>query len=106
MGITYTELDDRPTGGVQREIVAEAQFDGSYTAGGEALAAGDVGLGTINNVTVESVATDSGYVVRWDYDAGTLVVFEATGSAGALSEAAGGTDLSGEAIRIAVRGRS
>jgi hypothetical protein len=106
MGITYSELDDRPTGGVQREITAEAQFDNSYNNGGEALTASDVGLGKINNVTIESVVTDSGYVVRWDYANDALVVYEETGSAGALSEVADATDLSGEAVRIAVRGRS
>lgn len=106
MGITYNELDDRPTGGVQREITAEAQFDNSYNNGGEALTASDVGLGTINNVTIESGTTDSGYVVQWDYDNDALVVREESDTGGGLTEVADATDLSGEAIRIAVRGRS
>jgi hypothetical protein len=106
MGVTYSELDDRPTGGVQREIVVEAQFDSSYNTGGETLAATDIGLGTIENVTIESVATDSGYVVGWDYATDALVVYEENASAGPLAEVADATDLSGEAVRLSVRGRS
>lgn len=106
MGVTYSELDDRPTGGVQREIVVEAQFDTSYNVGGESLTAGDVGLGKIENVTVESVATDSGYVVQWDYATDALVVREESDTGGGLTEVADTTDLSGEAVRLSVRGRS
>ncbi|MFC7044293.1 hypothetical protein ACFQH6_20470 [Halobacteriaceae archaeon GCM10025711] len=106
MGITYTKQADGWTGGTQREVVVDAAFDSSYTAGGEALTPSDVGLKKIENVDIESVTTDSGYIVEWDNDAGTLVVREESDTGGGLSEVADATDLSGESIRLSVRGRS
>ncbi|UIP00341.1 hypothetical protein Hbl1158_02930 [Halobaculum sp. CBA1158] len=106
MGITYTKQDDGWTGGVQREVVLDAAFDADYTAGGESLDPADADLGAIENVDIESITTDSGYVVEWDNDAGTLVVREESDTGGGLTEVAGATDLSGESIRLSVRGRS
>lgn len=106
MGISYTEQGHRWVG-TQREVVLEASFDTSYTAGGESLAPGDAGLGIIENVTIESGASDSGYVARWDDANGTIMMFEETDSTSApLGEVAGTTDLSAESVRISVRGRS
>ncbi|WP_254768228.1 hypothetical protein [Salinilacihabitans rarus] len=106
MGITYTETDHRWTGGIQREKTVEAAFDSSYTAGGEPLTPTDVGLGSIENVTIESGTTDSGYVVQWDDATEALVVREESDAGGGLTEVADATDLSGESVRLAVRGRS
>lgn len=106
MGITYTEDDHRWTGGIQREVVVEASFDSSYNVGGEALTPGDVGLGSIGNVTVESQTTDSGFVVEWDDTNDALVVREESDTGGGLTEVADATDLSGESVRLSVRGRS
>ncbi len=106
MGISYTEQDHRWTGGGQREKVVEAAFDSTYTAGGESLAPSDVGLGSIENVTIESGTTDSGYVVEWDPATGVLVVREESDAGGGLTEVADATDLSGESIRLSIRGRS
>ena len=105
MGVTYTRDDHRWVGN-QRVVTAEAAFDASYTAGGEALTAGDVDLGVIQNVDVQSNTTGSGYVVEWDDDAGTLVVREESDTGGGLTEVADATDLSGEEVTIRVWGRS
>lgn len=103
MGISYEPIKRRFVA-TYREQTLEATFDASYTAGGEALDPGDANLGHIQNVTVESVTTDSGYVVQWDDDAGTLVVREGGGAGAPLAEIAGGTDLTGETVRLRVRG--
>lgn len=105
MGISYSRVDHRWVGN-QREVVLEASFDASYTAGGEALTAGDAGLREIDNVNIESGASESGYVARWDDANGTLMMFEETDSTSAsLGEVAGSTDLSTETLRVTVRGR-
>lgn len=107
MGISYTQADHRWTGGNQREVTLDGAFDTSYTAGGEALNPGDAGLTTIENVDIESVSTESGYVARWDDANGTILLFEETDSTSApLGEVAGGTDVSTESVRVSVRGRS
>lgn len=105
MGISYTRDDHRWLSN-QQEVTLTASFDASYTTGGEALNPDDAGLGRIENVDIESITTDSGYVVEWDDDAGTLVVREESDTGGGLTEVAAGTDLSTESIRLSVRGRS
>lgn len=105
MGITYTR-DDHRWNGTQREVVVDAAFDSSYNAGGETLNPGDVGLGSIENVSIESNTTDSGYVVEWDDANDALVVREESDAGGGLTEVADATDLSGESVRLSVRGRS
>jgi hypothetical protein len=104
MGVTYSRLDERLTGGIQRERVVEAQFDASYTADGEPLTPADAGLSEIDNVSIESGTTDSGYVLEWTGSA--LVVREESDTGGGLTEVADGTDLSGESARLSIRGRS
>ena len=105
MGISYTQQSHGWSGN-QRQVTLEAQFDASYTAGGEPLAAADAGLGSIEGVNVESGASESGYVARWDDAAGTLMMFEEDATAGPLAEVAGATDLSTESLRVTVWGRS
>ena len=105
MGISYTQPRHGWSGN-QRHVTLEAQFDASYTAGGEALNPDDAGLGTIESVAIESGASESGYVARWDDAAGTLMMFEENATAGPLAEVAGATDLSTESLRVSVWGRS
>lgn len=105
MGITYTREDHRWVGN-QRVVTLEADFDASYNVGGEALNPGDAGLSQIENATLESGTTDSGYVVQWDDVNGALIVREESDTGGGLTEVADLTDLSAESVRITVRGRS
>lgn len=106
MGIEYTEERHGWTGGGQREKTIEAAFDATYTEGGEPLTAADVGFGRIQNVSIESGTTQSGYVVQWDDEAEVLIVREESDAGGGLVEVAPDTDLSGESVRLSVRGRS
>lgn len=105
MGISYSIEQARPIG-VQANKIVEATFDASYTAGGESLGPSDVNLSKIESVTVMSVVTNSGYVIRHNRDSGTLQAYESPGTASSLTEVAGGTDLTGEGVRIEVKGRS
>lgn len=105
MGATY-DLDNRGLqGGIGRRHQVSVSFDTSYTAGGEALTAADVGLGSIDEVVVRDAVTESGYVVDYDPANGTLVVYEGGGAGAPLAEVAGGTDLSTESTELTVRGR-
>lgn len=106
MGISYTYEGHRWLG-TQRLSTIEATFDGSYTTGGETLAASDADLGSIEHVDVVEGTTAKGYVVRWDKANGTLQAFEAAADGNALDEvAAGKADLNGETIQLRVWGRS
>lgn len=102
---TFT-TDDSGWVANQRVAVVTATFSSSYTSGGEALTAGDVGMDSIESVVVASGATASGYVPRYDGSAGTLQLFEESGAAGPLSEVAGATDVSSESVTLYIRGRS
>lgn len=106
MGVTYDVLDRDMAAHVGRRIIVEATFDLSYTAGGEALGPGDVRLDTIEGVSVLGSVTGGGYAVGYDAGAGTLRVYEEDAVAGPLAEVAGGTDLSGESVRLEIIGRS
>lgn len=101
MGIT-TSRDDHRWIGNQRVVTATVTFDASYTNGGEALAAGDVDLGSIENLSVESGTTSSGLPVEWDADTGVLVVYDASHT----EQSAGAAAVDGETVRVRVWGRS
>lgn len=106
MGITYDVLDRDMAAHVGRRVLVEATFDATYTAGGEALGPDDVRLDGLDSVQVLSGITGGGYVVRHDPSAGTLQVFVEADLGGPLTEAAGGTDLTGESVRLEIEGRS
>lgn len=101
MGTTVT-VDDHRWVGNQRVVTADVTFDASYTSGGEPIAADDVGLGSIENVTIESGLTSSGLPVEWDDDTGVLVVYDDTHS----EQSAGAAAVDGEVVRLRVQGRS
>jgi len=101
MGTSVT-IDDHRWVGNQREVTADVTFDASYTSGGEPIAASDLNLGTIENVTIESGLTDGGLPVEWDDDSGVLVVYDASHS----EQAAGAAAVDGEIVRLRVKGRS
>jgi len=106
MGISYSTGDHRWLGN-QRVQTITATFDGSYTSGGETLAASDANLGSIEHVDVVEGTTAKGYVVRWDEANGTIQAFEAAADGNPLDEvAAGKADLNGETIKLRVWGRS
>ena len=101
MGTSVT-IDDHRWVGNQREVTADVTFDASYTSGGEAIAASDLNLGRIENVTIESGLTDGGLPVEWDDDTGALVVYDGSHS----EQAAGAAAVDGEVVRLRVKGRS
>jgi hypothetical protein len=101
MGTTVA-IDDHRWVGNQREVTADVTFDASYTSGGEPIAASDLNLGRIENVTIESGLTDGGLPVEWDDDTGALVVYDASHS----EQAAGAAAVDGEVVRLRVKGRS
>lgn len=101
MGTSVT-IDDHRWVGNQREVTADVTFDGSYTSGGEPIAAGDLNLGRIENLTIESGLTDGGLPVEWDDDTGALVVYDGTHS----EQTAGAAAVDGEVVRIRAKGRS
>lgn len=101
MGITVS-IDDHRWVGNQRVVTADVTFDDSYTNGGETLAAGDLNLGSIENVFIESGLTSSGLPVEWDDDSGVLVVYDASHT----EQSAGAAAVDGEVVRVSVRGRS
>lgn len=90
-----------------RARVATVTFDAAYLAGGELLAPRDVGLSDIALVLVQpdGASTGAGYVVRYDYTAGSLRVFneEAVAAGGPLLEV-GAIDLSGLTVRLLILG--
>lgn len=105
MALTITEVDHRWAGN-QREVTADIDFDTSYPTGGESVTADDFGLGTIENLVIESGVSNGGYVARWDDVNENIQMFEAGADGTPLDEVADLTDLSAESIRVTVRGRS
>ncbi|GGL55125.1 hypothetical protein [Halocalculus aciditolerans] len=106
MGITYTKQDDDWDGAHSRLVRVLAAFDASYTNGGEALAASDADMASIERVVVEETVTESGYVVGYDESAGVLKAYASSGTAGnPLQEVADAADLSGETVTLTVYGR-
>lgn len=105
MGISFSEIQEEP---VANQVIkyVEATFDASYTAGGEPVTASDVRLGRINTVSISSGLSAGGYSPRWDAAAGTLMMYQDGGAGAPSAEVAGGTDLTGETVRLTVRGRS
>ena len=103
---SFTVDDDGWDGDTHRRVLATATMSNSYTAGGEALTPGDVGLESIDSVTVLHGVTAGGYVPRYDPAADAILLYEASGSAGALAEVAGATDVSSETVKLEIRGRS
>jgi len=101
MGTSVT-IDDHRWVGNQREVTADVTFDASYTSGGEPIAADDLNLGRIENVTIESGLTDGGLPVEWDDDTGALVVYDGSHT----EQAAGAAAVDGEVVRLRVKGRS
>jgi hypothetical protein len=68
-------------------VFGTVQFDSSYAAGGEAIAAADFGLTELLGIVMLGTSDDA-YVAHYDYAAGTLVAnavgAEATGDRSAL----------------------
>lgn len=106
MGVSWAVDDDGWSGGTQREVRLTGSFDASYNNGGESLTPDDAGLDAIEDVVVLSPATESGYVVRYDHDSDSVILFEEDGSAGSLAEVTDGSDVSTETVDLQVRGRS
>lgn len=105
MGVTYTVQEHKWLGN-QRIAVVEAQFDASYTAGGEPLAANDVDFDDVQSVLFEEPVSEGGYVAAYRDADGTIKMYETGGAGATLSEVAGATDLSTESVTLQVWGRS
>lgn len=105
MGLTLTTVESYGDD-IRRVEQVEAEFDASYTGGGEPFTASDVRLGSIGSVTVASGASPGGYVPRFDADSNSILMFEEDATAGPLAEVADGSDLSGETVRLTINGRS
>lgn len=106
MGVTYTVDDSTWDGGTHRRVVLTAQFDASYTSGGETLAPDDAGLQSIDSVVIQEPVTENGYVASYRAGDGTIKMFTSGGGGSPLSEVADATDLSTESATVVVRGRS
>jgi hypothetical protein len=101
MGTTVSRVDERPVGN-QRVVLADVTFDGSYTSGGESLAAADLGLDSIDAVTIASGLTSSGLPVGVDTSGPKLLVYDSSHT----EQSAGAAAVDGETVRVRVRGRS
>ena len=84
--------------GSQRIVVADVTFDNSYPTGGEAIAAGDAGLGAIQFAVTGGNTANT---FAWDYTNGKLLAYVRTTGA----EVANTTDLSTTTIRVRFEGR-
>lgn len=105
MGVSYTVDEERWVAN-QRLIILTAQFDTSYTAGGEALNPADAGLDDVENVLFEEPVTEGGYVAAYRDGNGTIKMYETGGAGATLTEVADATDLSTESATLQVWGRS
>lgn len=80
----------RDSKGTVIEVRATVSLTGNYADEGEALAAGDFGLGAIQDVIVHGIAMaadeETGIPVSWDRTSGKLIAFEGSAAGTALTE--------------------
>ncbi len=76
--------------GPQRIVTGSIEFDNDYDSGGEEMDLSNY----MRRTTGVFIASNSGYVFEYDYDEEKVKVYQADGSAGALTEVSGSTDLS------------
>lgn len=76
-------------------------FDASYATGGEALTADDLGLSSIDFVSVEPA---SGYLFEYDYTNAKVLAYRCAAAAGAHTQVPNATNLSAVSTRALVVG--
>ncbi len=84
--------------GDHREVIADVTFDASYTTGGLALTAAQLGMGTSLRAVIPTPSTD-GHTFAYDYANSKLKAFSGA------SEVANATDLHTLTTRIVVHGK-
>lgn len=89
--------------GNKRQTHGTITFDSSYLTGGEAIAAAAVGLGLIENLQLKQ--GEDGLVASWDRTNGTILLYDESGSDGALSEVGSGTNQSAVVLDFIAVGR-
>lgn len=105
MALTSVTRVTRTIFGNKRVTVHDVVGPSSYTTGGEALTAKDLGLRKIESVTCDP--TESGYIPRLDLAAGKIQYFEVDEDHtddGPLVEVGSTTDLDAETTRITAWG--
>jgi hypothetical protein len=100
MALTFSTKTMLPLDGGWRHGFVDITLDNSYSAGGWAIAASDLNLGTLYHLEVPSagVAGSLGYPLRWDHATGKLLAFEEADGAAGLQEI-DAADLNGEVLR-------
>lgn len=110
MALTVTLSGDWMTSlGNRRQTFATVAFDNSYTTGGLALTAAQVGLGVVEELQADP---KSGYIFEYDYTNSKLKAYYQTDPANAgganipLIEVANATNLSTlTGVRVTAEGR-
>lgn len=89
------------TAGVRDRRIGQYTGPVLYAAGGDAIAAGDVGLGTIEFFDIEPLvnSTPVCLIAKYNYSTGKLVIFDMAGAE------SGAVDLSGYTARFEVVGK-
>jgi hypothetical protein len=105
MGVTYQKLNETDLEGNQLEVELEATFDSSYNIGGERLTVNDIApfapLGHIYDVTLQG-STSGGLPVSWHPLRRRIQVYQPDRPS--TPGQPDGADLSGETLRLTVRG--
>lgn len=88
--------------GIRRRAVGQYTGPASYATGGEAVTAGDLGLGTVEFVDFDNPAssTPACRLVKYDYANAKVIWFDLAGA-----EIANGTDLSTFVCRFEAVGK-
>jgi hypothetical protein len=99
--ITKTVARLQDDAGIRRRIIAEYTGPVLYAAGGDAIAAGDVNLGTIEFFNIEPLvnATPVILIAKYNYSTGKLQIFDMAGAE------SGAVDLSGYTARFEAIGK-
>lgn len=98
MALTITEVV-RSALRNKRYLVVDIQFDNSYPTGGEAVAASDFGLSSIDDLRVPSQNAAGTRLFAWDQANSKIKVFTAVGT-----EATNASDQSTQTVRVHVIG--
>jgi len=102
------QIVDRGSAGDLNFRVVDVTLDGNYPAGGYPLAPKDLGFGLNGLIYLvdSAMSKTGGWTLGWDYTAGKLQVFDASGAANAAGhEAAAATVLTGVVARIFAMGK-
>lgn len=77
-------------------VIADVTFDSKYATGGESLAAGDLGLNSIDVLIPE--AYEDAHIPKYDYANSKLMLYEI--DTGAFAQEDANQDMSGVVLKI------